>query len=65
MKLALEPEAASIYCQHIPVDRSQEKRGFGVSAVGTRYMVIDLGGKLISFIIIKIFKKKRGRAVVK
>lgn len=44
LKLALEPEAASIYCQHIHVDRSTEQRGFGVSAVGTRYMVIDLGG---------------------
>lgn len=45
LKLALEPEAASIYCQYIPVDRTKEQRGFGVSAVGTRYMVIDLGGK--------------------
>lgn len=44
LKLALEPEAASIYCQHIHVDRSTKQRGFGVSAVGTRYMVIDLGG---------------------
>ncbi|XP_062621074.1 heat shock 70 kDa protein 12B-like [Saccostrea cucullata] len=44
LKLALEPEAASIYCQHIHVDRSKGQRGFGVSAVGTRYMVIDLGG---------------------
>ncbi|XP_061163321.1 heat shock 70 kDa protein 12B-like [Saccostrea echinata] len=44
LKLALEPEAASIHCQHIHVDRTKGQRGFGVSAVGTRYMVIDLGG---------------------
>ncbi|CAC5400312.1 unnamed protein product [Mytilus coruscus] len=43
--LALEPEAASIYCQYLPT-----KQLFGadpelvVAAVGTKYMVVDIGG---------------------
>lgn len=46
LHIALEPEAASIYCQHLPVERA----GLGnetflkVAKSGTRYMVVDLGG---------------------
>ncbi|KAK3085591.1 hypothetical protein FSP39_005798 [Pinctada imbricata] len=45
LRIALEPEAASIYCQHLPTERlGGAEKGFSVSTVGTRYMVIDLGG---------------------
>ncbi|KAK3085535.1 hypothetical protein FSP39_004848 [Pinctada imbricata] len=42
LKIALEPEAASLLCQHIPIERTKE--GISVADVGTTYMVIDLGG---------------------
>jgi hypothetical protein len=39
--LALEPEAASIWCQLVPTEE-----GRCLSAPGTRYMVADLGGSI-------------------
>ncbi|XP_056013346.1 heat shock 70 kDa protein 12A-like isoform X2 [Ostrea edulis] len=45
--LALEPEAASIYCNHVPVEvMSYNKGRTGAYAFepGTQYMVLDLGG---------------------
>ncbi|XP_060574856.1 heat shock 70 kDa protein 12B-like [Ruditapes philippinarum] len=44
--IALEPEAASVWCQGIKteIQRCNETNAFGISAVGTRYMIVDLGG---------------------
>ncbi|WAR26443.1 HS12A-like protein, partial [Mya arenaria] len=39
VKLALEPEAASIWCEALDVDIQHKMAG-----IGTQYMVIDLGG---------------------
>ncbi|OWF52545.1 heat shock 70 kDa protein 12A-like [Mizuhopecten yessoensis] len=45
LKIALEPEAASMYCQHLPLDKlTGAGTGFSVTKKGTKYMVIDLGG---------------------
>jgi hypothetical protein len=47
--LALEPEAASIYCQHLPIQKLHgSSPRFFVMEVGTKYMVVDLGGILIN-----------------
>lgn len=40
--IALEPEAASIFVQYLPMERN--KNGFGMTKEGTRYMVVDIGG---------------------
>jgi hypothetical protein len=45
LQLCLEPEAASVYCQHVPFERLQGGRGISVFQPGTSYMVLDLGGK--------------------
>ncbi|XP_061183692.1 heat shock 70 kDa protein 12A-like isoform X2 [Saccostrea echinata] len=45
--LALEPEAASIYCNHVPIGVMSVNKGKTESykfKPGTRYMVLDLGG---------------------
>ncbi|OWF41867.1 Heat shock 70 kDa protein 12B [Mizuhopecten yessoensis] len=46
--LALEPEAASLYCKHIPVDRMDTGNPGETSIIpfqeGMSYMVLDLGG---------------------
>lgn len=42
LSICLEPEAASIYCQHLPTEKMDSS--FTSSAHGTKYMVIDLGG---------------------
>jgi len=39
LTMALEPEAASVYCQHLP-----DMRGSTIFKPGSKYMVIDLGG---------------------
>lgn len=46
LKIALEPEAASIYCQHLPTEREKidGKTSIAVAKDGKRYMVVDLGG---------------------
>jgi hypothetical protein len=49
--IALEPEAASIYCQYLPTEKLKgAKRGFSMSEEGTQYMVVDNGGKYIDVI---------------
>jgi len=40
IRFALEPEAASIWCQVLT-----DEEVLKLSAVGTQYMVVDLGGK--------------------
>ena len=43
--IALEPEAASIYCQYVPTEKLKgAERGFSISEEGTQYMVVDSGG---------------------
>lgn len=48
LSICLEPEAASLYCQHVPTEKLKDKDGKGAeftsSGKGTKYMVIDLGG---------------------
>lgn len=64
--IALEPEAASLFCMHIPVDHLQ-MTGAALSqsqmspfAQGTRYMVVDVGGIVnINIIIEKSHGKNR------
>lgn len=45
--IALEPEAASIYCQHLQFENEKQDLSatiMGVVKPGTKYMVVDLGG---------------------
>ncbi|XP_071142785.1 heat shock 70 kDa protein 12A-like [Mytilus edulis] len=43
--IALEPEAASIYCQYLPIEKlSGAEKGFSMTEDGTQYMVVDNGG---------------------
>lgn len=45
--IALEPEAASIYCQYLPHNKLNgiDKRlSMTTNVYGLRYMIVDLGG---------------------
>lgn len=47
LRIALEPEAASIYCQYLHTEKHLgADADIVASPVGTTYMVVDLGGKL-------------------
>lgn len=42
--LALEPEAASLYCMHLPIHKDSDNSNYGVFKSGEKYMVVDAGG---------------------
>ncbi|XP_052793879.1 heat shock 70 kDa protein 12A-like [Mya arenaria] len=47
LKLALEPEAASVYCKTVPLERRQDdeqRLTLGPFCIATRYLVLDIGG---------------------
>ncbi|CAC5416129.1 unnamed protein product [Mytilus coruscus] len=55
--LALEPEAASIYCKNLPVDRIVCPDGKSVLEVfspGTKYLILDAGGGTIDITVQEI-----------
>ncbi|CAC5378423.1 unnamed protein product [Mytilus coruscus] len=42
--IALEPEVASVYCQHLPIEKLQGAgTGFTMSRKGSKFMIVDLG----------------------
>ncbi|XP_062615746.1 heat shock 70 kDa protein 12A-like [Saccostrea cucullata] len=47
--IALEPEAASIYCKHLPVNKIEgdNKKSLDSFSPGTKYLVLDAGGGTI------------------
>ncbi|XP_060574858.1 heat shock 70 kDa protein 12B-like [Ruditapes philippinarum] len=49
LTIALEPEAASIFCRHLSVDTAISGGSLSIAKmpVGTRYMVLDAGGGTI------------------
>lgn len=55
--LALEPEAASIYCKNLPVDRTVSSSGkstLDAFAPGTQYLILDAGGGTIDITVQEI-----------
>lgn len=50
LTIALEPEAASMYCQYVAKEDTLSPT-LGVVKPGTKYILIDLGGKMFSCII--------------
>ena len=57
LTIALEPEAASLFCMHLPIenlvisgDNKKDAQQFSPFSVGQRYMVVDVGGKTFSFV---------------
>ncbi|XP_062582421.1 heat shock 70 kDa protein 12A-like [Saccostrea cucullata] len=63
LKIALEPEAASIYCQFLPIEKNPE--GFGMTKEGTRYMVVDIGGGTVDITVHEKVENRRLREIHK
>ncbi|XP_045203759.2 heat shock 70 kDa protein 12B-like [Mercenaria mercenaria] len=53
LSLALEPEAASLFCKYLPVEKVKGATGGGIScfAPGKRYLVLDAGGGTVDITI--------------
>ena len=47
--IALEPEAASIYCQHLPVEKLEGSNSISAFQPGSKYLVLDAGGTVEDF----------------
>ncbi|XP_060599387.1 uncharacterized protein LOC132752990 [Ruditapes philippinarum] len=49
LTIALEPEAASMFCRNLPIEATTSKTGVSISSlsVGTQYLVLDAGGGTI------------------
>lgn len=50
LRIALEPEAASVYVQFLPIEK--QENCFAMTKTGTKYMVVDIGGEWVFFIYI-------------
>jgi hypothetical protein len=44
LAIALEPEAASIYCKYLPVEKLEGADKISVFQPGNKYLVLDAGG---------------------
>ena len=71
LSLALEPEAASLFCKFLPVEKiSGTNRGVTCFRAGSKYLVLDAGGMFINpfmlsglFVLISLdrsFSSRRG-----
>ncbi|XP_062620275.1 heat shock 70 kDa protein 12A-like [Saccostrea cucullata] len=55
--IALEPEVASLYCKHLPVDKLQHEvgvQGFEAFSKGSKYLVLDCGGLNVDITVYKV-----------
>ena len=48
LTIALEPEAASLFCRYLPVEKfvGKEKMSISNFKTGTKYIVLDAGGNI-------------------
>lgn len=56
LTMALEPEAASIYCKHLSLEKGEDQKSFSVFQEGSRYLVLDAGGGTVDITIHEIQK---------
>ncbi|XP_052778678.1 heat shock 70 kDa protein 12A-like [Mya arenaria] len=47
LTIALEPEAASLFCRHLPVEKSGNQFSLASLRTGSQYLVLDAGGGTI------------------
>ena len=47
LTIALEPEAASVYCRYLPLQATNQEQSSAISdfQVGIKYMIVDAGGE--------------------
>jgi hypothetical protein len=49
LMICLEPEAASVYCKYLPMERLEEGSNLHALQPGRRFIVVDAGGENQSF----------------
>ncbi|WAQ94617.1 HS12B-like protein, partial [Mya arenaria] len=56
LTVALEPEAASLFCRHLPIERSGNETSLGKMKAGQRYLVLDAGGGTIDITVHEVMQ---------
>ncbi|XP_053400259.1 heat shock 70 kDa protein 12A-like isoform X2 [Mercenaria mercenaria] len=66
LTIALEPEAASMYCRHVPVDTAVDADDVTIAQFpeGTKYMILDAGGGTIDITVHEVQDENTLREVV-
>ncbi|KAK3596867.1 hypothetical protein CHS0354_039862, partial [Potamilus streckersoni] len=67
LMIALEPEAASMFCKHLPVDRilGAPDTGISVFSPGTKYLVLDAGGGTVDITVHEVLPDRKVRELHK
>ncbi|WAR31533.1 HS12B-like protein [Mya arenaria] len=67
LTLALEPEAASLYCRHLPIDKNVGHSDARLHKFpeGTKYMVLDAGGGTVDITVHEIVSENTVRELHK
>ncbi|KAL3880726.1 hypothetical protein ACJMK2_032943 [Sinanodonta woodiana] len=67
LMIALEPEAASMFCKHLPVDRisGAPDTGISVFSPGTKYLVLDAGGGTVDITVHEVLADRKVRELHK
>ncbi|KAL3885516.1 hypothetical protein ACJMK2_025569 [Sinanodonta woodiana] len=56
LKIALEPECASIFCRLLKVEKTTDEEGLSLWKEGTIYMVLDAGGGTVDITVHKVLE---------
>ncbi|XP_060594200.1 heat shock 70 kDa protein 12A-like isoform X2 [Ruditapes philippinarum] len=57
LTIALEPEAASLYCRHLPVEKcGSDKMSLSKFGAGKRYLVLDAGGGTVDITVHEVMR---------
>ncbi|XP_052785785.1 heat shock 70 kDa protein 12B-like [Mya arenaria] len=65
LTIALEPEAASLFCRHLSVEKSGNQTSLAKFTTGKRYLVLDAGGGTIDVTAHEVVGKGRVKELYK
>ncbi|KAK3580557.1 hypothetical protein CHS0354_009514 [Potamilus streckersoni] len=65
LKLALEPETASLFCRLLPINRMTGDTDISKIKEGSKYMVLDAGGGTVDVTVHQVLKGGRLKEVIK
>lgn len=55
--IALEPEAASIYCRRLPAEKLEGANTAHLLQPGSKYLVLDAGGETVDITVHEVEKR--------
>ncbi|XP_052787474.1 heat shock 70 kDa protein 12A-like [Mya arenaria] len=65
LTIALEPEAASLFCRHLSVEKSGNQTSLAKFTAGKRYLVLDAGGGTIDVTVHEVVRQGQVKELYK